>query len=66
MSWVSWMMDDITWCADECDNKECFRHLSHKSAQTRFFSMSNLKGTELCPLTEGKEREDERKNECGL
>lgn len=48
---MSWFTDDICWCIDSdvCDCTECFRHLSHKSPETRFFSCAKLMDTEYCP-----------------
>lgn len=51
--------DDICWCGNskDCNYTECFRHLDNKKTKD-IFTMSYLKDTELCPLTQkekGKE-----------
>ena len=51
-----WIHDDITWCGSECDNVDCFRHISNRRMKTGLFSMSLLKDTELCPLNKINER----------
>lgn len=51
--------DDICWCgnSEECENKECFRHLSNKKTPNKgekdIFTIGMLKGTEYCPLEKG-------------
>jgi hypothetical protein len=57
------MMQDYSFCASECDNKECFRHPSNIE-QPRFpHSFSEFKNTEVCPLNK---KNDDRDNERGL
>ena len=48
-SWDFWFEDDICWCADsdECENLECFRHLSNKT-DYGVFTLSHLMDTEYC------------------
>ena len=55
-NFTDWLHDDITWCGSECDNKDCFRNPVHKRT-TGLFSMSLLKGTDLCPLSGGIDNE---------
>lgn len=40
------MTDDMTFCMDECDNKECFRHPSNIIHKEYPHSFAHLKGTE--------------------
>lgn len=59
-----WFNDsDICWCADSetCKRTDCFRHLNNKNNQERIFTMSHLRHTELCLLSE--ECETEKDNE---
>ena len=45
-----WMHDDITWCGySECEHKDCFRNLADKQSKSDWFSMAELKNTDLCP-----------------
>ena len=48
---MSWFKDDICWCMDSeiCGRTDCFRHLSHKSPETKVFTCSNLMDTDYCP-----------------
>lgn len=52
----TWFKDDICWCADshECKNDDCFRHMLNRTQRQGMFTMSHLKNTELCPLTDEK------------
>lgn len=43
------MSEDITYCFDLCDNKECFRNRCH-IGNKQVYSMAFLKDTEYCPL----------------
>ena len=58
-----WFNSDICWCADSetCKRTDCFRHLNNKNNQERIFTMSHLRYTELCLLSE--ECEIEKDNE---
>ena len=58
---LDWFHDDITWCGSECDNTECFRHLSNRRNKEGYFTMSYLKDTELCPLMNNDENNKEKK-----
>lgn len=42
--------DDITFCFDNCINKECFRHTSNIIHKDRCHSFSYFKNTTMCPL----------------
>ncbi len=44
------MSNDITWCADECDNMNCFRNVKHLADKEDSinYSFAYLKGTEDC------------------
>lgn len=55
-----WMYDDITWCGEtECKNTSCRRHLNNRRQKEGVFTLSMLKGTELCPLKKSnKEKND--------
>ena len=46
----AWFIDDITFCASECDHTECFRHRSNVKYPKYPHSVGYLKGTELCCL----------------
>lgn len=50
-----WIHDDITWCGCECDNVDCYRHVSNRRIKTGIFTMSYLRNTSLCPLKELEE-----------
>lgn len=55
------MSDDITFCMDKCDRKDCFRHPSQMLEPWRPHSMAYLKGSGYCPHEEDedvKERHD--------
>lgn len=56
-----WIDDDICWCMSECDNTECFRHVTNKHPETKIFTAAYLKDTDVCPLKE-KGENDGRKN----
>lgn len=49
--------DDITFCSEDCKDKKCYRNFENRIHRTGYFSMSDLKGTELCPsyIEEDKE-----------
>ena len=51
---VTFIHDDITWCASECNNKECFRHTSNMTNKDGIHSFADFKGTYDCPMKEGK------------
>lgn len=58
---MNWLFDDdICWCAnsDECENVECFRHMSHRKPQHQpdIFTCGALKGTPDCPYYKEKEK----------
>ena len=54
----NWIHDDITWCGEtECENTSCRRHLNNRRQKEGVFTMSMLKGTELCPLKDLKHKE---------
>lgn len=43
------MSDDITFCADNCKNKKCFRNPVNIKDRTIPHSYSYLKDTDYCP-----------------
>lgn len=43
------MTDDITFCLDECDRKDCFRHPSQMQEPWLPHSMAHLKNSGYCP-----------------
>lgn len=45
------MSKDITYCANDCNNKECERHKSH--SEMTYDSFAYLKGTEYCEYFKG-------------
>lgn len=54
------MSDDITFCASECNNEECFRHPSNIKSIWRDHSFAFLKGTEpMCQMED--EHNDKRR-----
>lgn len=50
INYYDWMHDDITWCASECDNAECFRHPSNIRAKNNIHSFADFKHSNECPL----------------
>lgn len=44
-----WIEDDITFCMDKCDNKNCPRHSDNIRFPELPHSYSMLKGTPFCP-----------------
>ena len=52
--------EDITFCSDKkCTTTSCMRHLSnHKPYIKPFISVSDFKGTSMCPK-HNKEKENE-------
>lgn len=58
MNIADWIHDDITWCGEECDFTECMRNTKNKRQKTGIFTMSFLKGTDLCPLNSKGENDD--------
>lgn len=56
--------NDITWCANDCPNKDCERNLVNRIPLEGGFSMARFKGTEMCPLNKLTDnKQDERKKE---
>lgn len=47
---MSWLSDDICWCADSnhCSNIKCFRNDKNRRTKKGLFSYANFKGTEKC------------------
>ena len=48
------MSNDITFCAEDCNNRMCFRHPSNISKVPHTFAY--LKGTEACPMRNQEQR----------
>lgn len=51
--------DDICWCANECDNLNCFRNLKNRKRQAvdhDVYTAAYLKDTECCPSIENLEK----------
>lgn len=49
----NWIHDDITWCnKEDCEHKDCFRHLANRKNKEGWFSLAELKNTEYCPYKE--------------
>ena len=42
------MIEDMTFCMDECKHKVCFRHPSHIKHPEWMHSYAHLKGTDEC------------------
>lgn len=54
-----WMHDDITWCINnECPHTECERNLANRLTKGGYFSASDFRNTDMCPLH--KEDKDEQ------
>lgn len=53
----SFFNDDITFCGSSCDITDCFRHLSHKHKETKYYSCALFKGTEYCDYFSKEEKE---------
>ena len=55
---IMFFEDDICWCADsnECDNTDCFRHMSNMKI-TGIFTCSSLMNTEYCENNKEKTME---------
>ena len=56
----SWFSDDITFCGSDCNITKCFRHLSNKHKETKYYSYALLKGTEYCNYFSEKEDSNDR------
>ena len=52
---MNWIMSDITWCYNECDNMKCYRNVKHLNGHEGRFSMGMLKDTCYCPSYEEDE-----------
>ena len=50
-----WFHDDITWCGNECSNRECERNIVNRLQTGGLISMALFKDTETCPLYEAKD-----------
>jgi hypothetical protein len=50
-SYVDWMLDDITWCARECDCKDCFRNLKNRKLKGGMISVGDMYKEGECPKT---------------
>ena len=61
MSLVDWMMDDITWCARECDNTSCFRNLKNRKLKGGMISIGDMFEKGRCPDTAKMPRKRKRK-----
>lgn len=48
------MSNDITFCAEDCNNRMCFSHPSNISKVPHTFAY--LKGTEACPMRNQEQR----------
>lgn len=61
---MSWMNDDITFCAnaDECGNEKCFRNPCNMKDKSGLHSFSYCKDTELCPLNGNETRNNSSKD----
>lgn len=58
-----WFEDDICWCnnSQQCKHEDCFRNLRQMKGEYKYFTISNLQGTELCPYAyEFKEKKGEK------
>ena len=56
------MSYDITWCADECDNMNCFRNVKHivDKEDSIYYSFASFRGTEDC-IEKNMEKKEELK-----
>ena len=51
------MSDDITFCADMCKKKKCFRNPANIKDKTIPHSYAYLKGTDDCPFRKEDDKE---------
>lgn len=52
---ISWVSDDITFCASKCNHKSCFRHPSNIHYPWLPHSFAEFKDTVYCEKTKEKE-----------
>ena len=56
-SFKAFINDDITWCANKCDEKECFRNSIHMKTPNSPHSFSYFEGTEECTKSNNSKKE---------
>lgn len=56
----TWFNEDITFCADECDNMECRRNQKNIRLHDIPHSFSYFKGTEVCEMTQKDNAKDNK------
>ena len=49
-SLISFVHDDITWCAETCPFVKCYRNSENMMDKTGFHSYAWFKGTSECPI----------------
>ena len=46
---LDWWHDDITWCARECPNEECFRNRVNRRTKAGLYSVGDMYKEGECP-----------------